>query len=90
MPKADDRPMNAALFKEWVEKCLIPTLWPGDIVVIDSSPAHKGARVEHLINSAGAELRYLPPCSPDMNPIEKAFSKLKADPPRSPSDPAPA
>jgi transposase len=50
----------------------------GDIVVMDNLPAHKGARVKQLIKSAGAELRYLPPYSPDMNPIEKAFSKLKA------------
>ena len=73
-----DRPMNAALFEEWVEKCLVPALSQGDIVVMDNLPAHKGARVEQLIKSAGAELRYLPPYSPDMNPIEKAFSKLKA------------
>jgi transposase len=70
--------MNAALFDEWVEKCLVPTLSQDDIVVMDNLPAHKGARVEQLIKSAGAELRYLPPYSPDMNPIEKAFSKLKA------------
>jgi len=70
--------MNAALFEEWVEKCLVPALSQGDIVVMDNLPAHKGARVEQLIKSAGAELRYLPPYSPDMNPIEKAFSKLKA------------
>jgi len=76
--KVYDRPMNAALFEEWVEKCLLPTLSKGDIVVIDNLSAHKGARVEQLIKSAGAELRYLPPYSPDMNPIEKAFSKLKA------------
>ena len=77
-PRVYDRPMNAALFEEWVEKSLVPTLSPGDIVVMDNLPAHKGARVEQLIKSAGAELRYLPPYSPDMNPIEKAFSKLKA------------
>src|SRR5271163_2304936 len=77
-PRVYDRPMNAALFEEWVEKCLVPTLSQGDIVVMDNLPAHKGARVEQLIKSAGAELRYLPPYSPDMNPIEKAFSKLKA------------
>jgi len=69
--------MNAALFEEWVEKCLVPTLSQGDIVM-DNLPAHKGARVEQLIKCAGAEMRYLPPYSPDMNPIEKAFSKLKA------------
>src|SRR5271157_2105553 len=77
-PRVYDRPMNAALFEEWVEKCLVPTLSQGDIVVMDNLPAHKGARVEQLIKFAGAELRYLPPYSPDMNPIEKAFSKLKA------------
>jgi transposase len=77
-PRVYDRPMNAALFEEWVEKCLLPTLSQGDIVVMDNLPAHKGARVEQLIKSAGAELRYLPPYSPDMSPIEKAFSKLKA------------
>jgi transposase len=71
--------MNAALFEERAQKkCLVPTLSQGDIVVMDNLPAHKGARVEQLIKSAGAELRYLPPYSPDMNPIEKAFSKLKA------------
>jgi transposase len=62
-----------------VEKCLVPTLSPGDIVVMDNLPSHyKGARVEQLITPAGAELRYAPAYSPDMNPIEKAFSKLKA------------
>jgi transposase len=76
--KAFDRPINGALFEEWVEQCLVPTLSPGDIVVMDNLPAHKGPRVEQLIKNAGAELRYLPPYSPDMNPIEKAYSKLKA------------
>ena len=76
--KVFDRPINAALFEEWVETCLVPTLSKGDVVVMDNLPAHKGARVEKLIKAVGAELRYLPPYSPDMNPIEKAFSKLKA------------
>jgi len=76
--KAYDRPMNAATFEEWVEKCLVPTLSQGDVVVMDNLSSHKGARVEQLIKAAGAELRYLPPYSPDMNPIEKAYSKLKA------------
>ena len=70
--------MNAATFEEWVEKCLVPTLSKGDIVVMDNLSSHKGPRVEQLIEAAGAELRYLPPYSPDMNPIEKAYSKLKA------------
>ena len=76
--KVYDRPINAALFEEWVEHCLVPTLSKGDVVVMDNLPAHKGPRVEELIKAAGAERRYLPPYSPDMNPIEKAFSKLKA------------
>jgi transposase len=64
--------MNAARFEEWVEKCLIPTISQGDIVIMDNLPANKGERVEQLIESAGIELRYLPPYSPYMNPIEKA------------------
>ena len=76
--KAFDRPITAALFEEWVEKCLVATLSKGDIVVMDNLSSHKGPKVEQLIEAAGAELRYLPPYSPDMNPIEKAYSKLKA------------
>jgi transposase len=76
--KAFDKPMNAATFEEWVEKCLVPTLSKGDVVVMDNLSSHKGPRVEQLIKAAGAQLRYLPPYSPDMNPIEKAYSKLKA------------
>ena len=57
---------------------MVPTLAPGDIVVMDNLRCHKGDRVEQLIKAAGAELKFLPPYSPDMNPIEKAFSKLKA------------
>ncbi len=76
--KAFDRPINAASFEEWVEKYLVPTLSKGDIVVMDNLSSHKGPKVEQLIKAAGAELRYLPPYSPDMNPIEKAYSKLKA------------
>lgn len=76
--KVFDRPINADLFEEWVESGLVPALSRGHIVVMDNLPAHKRPRVEELIRAAGAELRYLPPYSPDMNPIEKAFSKLKA------------
>ena len=76
--KAFDRPINAALFEEWVEKCLVPTLSKGDIVVMDNLSSRKGERVEQLIKAAGADLRYLPPYSPDMSPIVKAYSKLKA------------
>jgi len=76
--KAFDRPINAASFQEWVEKGLAPTLSKGDIVVMDNLSSHKGTMVEQLITAAGAELRYLPSYSPDMNPLEKAYSKLKA------------
>jgi len=76
--KVFDRPINAALFEDWVEQCLVPMLSPGDIVIMDNLSSHKGPRVEQLIKAVGAELRYLPPYSPDMNPIEKAYSKLKA------------
>ena len=65
-------------FEDWIEQCLVPTLSQGDVVVMDNLSSHKGPRVEQLIKAAGAELRYLPPYSPDMNPIEKAYSKLKA------------
>ncbi|WGJ13747.1 IS630 family transposase [Methylocapsa sp. D3K7] len=77
-PKVYDRPINAVLFEEWVEKCLVPTLAEGDIVVMDNLSSHKGPKVEQIIKAAGADRRYLPPYRPDMNPIEKAFSKLKA------------
>jgi len=76
--KAFDRPINAASFEDWVESCLAPALSKGDVVVMDNLSSHKGSKVEDLIKAAGAEQRYLPPYSPDMNPIEKAYSKLKA------------
>jgi transposase len=76
--KTFDRPINAASFEEWVEKYLVPSLSAGDIVVMDNLSSHKGPRVEQLITEAGAQLRFLPPYSPDLNPIEKAYSKLKA------------
>ena len=75
--KAYDKPMNTITFEQWVEKCLVPTLSKGDVVVMDNLPSHKGPRVEQLIEPLGAQLRYLPPNSPDMSPIEKAFSKLR-------------
>ncbi len=69
--------INGPPFRAWVEQHLAPTLRPGDIVVMDTLSSHKGAGVREAIESAGAELRYLPPYSPDLNPIELAFSKLK-------------
>lgn len=77
-PFVIDRPMNAVIFVEYVRQCLVPTLLPGDIVSMDNLAVHKVEQVRQLIEAAGAELRYLPSYSPDFNPIEQAFAKLKA------------
>ena len=77
-PMVLDGPMNGAAFLAYVEQVLVPTLRPGDIVVMDNLPAHKSGGVRAAIERAGATLLYLPPYSPDFNPIEKAFAKLKA------------
>jgi transposase len=77
-PMVLDGPMNGAAFRAYVEQVLVPTLEPGDIVVTDNLPAHKNAAVRAAIETKGATLRYLPPYSPDFNPIENAFAKLKA------------
>jgi len=73
-----DGPMNGEAFLVYVEKVLVPSLTAGDIVVVDNLPAHKVDGVRALIEAAGAILLYLPPYSPDLNPIEMAFAKLKA------------
>jgi transposase len=70
--------MNGQIFLAYVKQCLVPTLKRGDIVVLDNLPVHKVAGIEEAIEAAGATLLYLPPYSPDLNPIELAFSKLKA------------
>ena len=75
--KAFDKPMNAATFEDSAEKCLVPTLSKGDVVVMDNLSSHKGPRVEKLIEAAGAELRYLPP-QPRHQPHRKSYCKLKA------------
>ena len=77
-PMLLDGPMDGDAFLAYVEKVLVPELAPGDIVVMDNLPAHKVSGVEQAITAAGARLLYLPPYSPDFNPIEMAFSKLKA------------
>ena len=69
--------LNKKIFELYVEKVLAPSLRPGDIVVMDNLSAHKSQKVEELINSCHAELRFLPPYSPDLNPIEKMWSKVK-------------
>jgi transposase len=77
-PMVLDGAMNGAAFLAYVEQVLVPTLAPGDIVVMDNLPAHKPAAVRAAIARAGATLLYLPPYSPDFNPIENAFAKLKS------------
>ncbi len=77
-PMVLDGAMHGAAFLAYVEQVLVPTLSPGDIVIMDNLSAHKSPAVRHAIEAAGAEPRFLPPYSPDFNPIEMAFSKLKA------------
>jgi transposase len=77
-PMLLDGPMDGDAFHAYVIHVLVPELTPGDIVVMDNLPAHKVSGVRHAIEAAGASLLYLPPYSPDFNPIEMAFSKLKA------------
>ena len=73
-----DGPINRAAFEAYVEQVLVPTLRRGDIVIMDNLSSHKGPMVREMIEAAGAALLYLPPYSPDLNPIENAFAKLKA------------
>ena len=76
-PCVIDGPINGDSFLAYVEQVLAPTLKPGDIVVIDNLGSHKGRAVRRAIRAAGAKLFFLPPYSPDLNPIEQAFAKLK-------------
>ncbi len=76
-PCVIDGPINGASFAAWVEQFLVPTLSPGDIVVMDNLGSHKGQAIRRAIRAAGAKLFYLPPYSPDLNPIEQVFAKLK-------------
>ena len=72
-----DGPINGQLFTAWVEQFLVPTLAPGDVVIMDNLGSHKGRAVRRAIRGAGAKLLFLPPYSPDLNPIEQVFAKLK-------------
>jgi len=72
-----DGPVNTEVFEAFVEQVLVPELRPGDMVILDNLSSHKSARARELIESAGAELLFLPPYSPDLNPIEMVFSKIK-------------
>jgi transposase len=77
-PLVLDGAMNGETFRAYVEQFLAPTLAPGDIVIMDNLGSHKVAGVRQAIGARGASLRYLPPYSPDLNPIEQSFAKLKA------------
>ena len=77
-PFVIDAPMDRRIFETYVETQLAPTLQPGDVVILDNLPAHKSALAEAAIRAKGAWLLFLPPYSPDLNPIEMAFAKLKA------------
>jgi len=77
-PFVVDAPMNGEIFMSYLEQCLVPMLSPGEIVSMDNLPAHKVAGVRETIEATGAKLWLLPPYSPDLNPIEQSFAKLKA------------
>jgi len=72
-----DGPINGERFRAWVEQALVPTLAPGDVVILDNLGSHKGKAIRSAIRDAGAHLLFLPAYSPDLNPIEQLFSKLK-------------
>jgi transposase len=72
-----DAPIDGETFRTYVEEVLVPTLRPGDIVIMDNLGSHKGSAVRRLIRSAGAKLFFLPKYSPDLNPIEQVFAKIK-------------
>ena len=76
-PCVIDGPINGESFLAYVEQVLVPTLSPGDIVIMDNLGSHKGKAVRRAIRAAGAKLFFLPPYSPDLNPIEQVFAKLK-------------
>ena len=76
-PCVFDGPINGECFRAYVEHILLPTLRPGDIVILDNLGSHKSKTIRTMIQSAGARLWYLPPYSPDLNPIEQAFAKIK-------------
>jgi transposase len=73
-----DQPINAVSFRTYIEQFLVPTLRPGDVVVMDNLSSHKGKAIRKAIRAVGAKLIFLPPYSPDLNPIEQMFAKLKA------------
>ena len=76
-PCVFDGPINGQLFTAYTEQFLAPTLSPGDVVIMDNLGSHKGQAIRRAIRAAGAKLLFLPPYSPDLNPIEQVFAKLK-------------
>ena len=76
-PYVLDGPINGVFFRAWIEQELVQTLKPGDVVVMDNLGSHKAKAIRAAIKGAGAKLFYLPPYSPDLNPIEQTFSKIK-------------
>jgi transposase len=78
-----DQPINAQSFTDYVEQCLVPTLAPGDVVIMDKLSSHKTPAIRRAVRAVGARLLVLPPYSPDLKPIEQVFAKLK----RPPNDP---
>lgn len=76
-PCVFDGPINAVCFRAYVEQVLVPTIKPGDIVILDNLGSHKAKVIRQIIKAAGARLWFLPPYSPDLNPIEQTFAKIK-------------
>ena len=79
-PMLIDTPMTGLIFRQWLPNYLIPEMQPGSIVVCDNLPAHKVAGIRQCVEDAGKGLLYLPPYSPDFNPIEQVFAMVKALP----------
>jgi transposase len=77
-PMVLDSPINGIVFQAYIDQVLVPELKPGDVVIMDNLGSHRGAGVRTAIEAAGASLLYLPPYSPEFDPIENAFAKLKA------------
>jgi transposase len=75
---AVEGPTTKVVFEAYLERALVPSLWPGQVVAMDNLSSHKGSRVRELVEARGCELIYLPAYSPDLNPIEEAFAKLKS------------
>lgn len=86
-PWVINKPMNRKIFETYVETQLAPTLQPGDVVILDNLSSHKSEKAKAILKERGAWFLFLPPYSPDLNPIEMAFAKLKAHPAHAPSAP---